>query len=205
MGSGSVDGDIGGASILLVNASFRRFAQTRLIRAIVLLSSALFSVPAAAGLHIPLLSGPAQQHIETWGLGDWRLYIVTSRFSVDVQCRLATTNGRMIYTAGALGIRFGKHAPVSQAWVKIGDGTAQRWRDMLPELARLRVPIDGREMDSPTGGMLWIPVTAIEQAGTVAIQLRANQRPRIFSLAQFIELRDAGHRLGCEPEARFIR
>jgi hypothetical protein len=170
-----------------------------------LAASLSFSAPAAAKLRLPLFSGPTQQRILTYGLGDWSLRIVTKTFSGDVRCRLATNNGRIVYVANALGIRFSKHAPVTDAWVKIDDGAAQRWRDMLPALATQRTPIDGRDMDSPTDGIVWLPIAVVEEADTVLIQLREDKHAEVFSLARFSELREAGRRLGCDPETRFIR
>ncbi|MEJ7928199.1 hypothetical protein WG908_15740 [Sphingobium sp. AN641] len=133
--------------------------------------------------------------------GSWQLDIRTDRFSGDVVCRLR--GKRLLYLSGAVGFRFGHRASVMDAWVRIDNGPAMRWRDQLPELARLRVPIDGADMDVPTDGIVWLPAQLIDNAGIVAIQPVPGKGARSFDIAGFRELLAAGRRAGCDPEARF--
>ncbi len=111
----------------------------------------------------------------------------------------------MVYVANAIGFRLGRDADILNAWVRIDDGTAFRWRDQLPELARLRVAIDGRDMDAPTDGIVWLPASLLEKARSVAIQSEPGKNPKIFVLDGWVALRDAARLAGCAPEARFIR
>jgi len=140
-----------------------------------------------------------------FALGDWHLNIGKDRFSGDVRCRLRARNGRSLYVADAVGVRFGRRADVMGATLKIDGGQPVRYRDLLPELARLRVAIDGRDMDRPTGGVVWIPSSLLESAKRVAISPRPGAHPRYFSLRGFVALRESARALGCAPEGRFVR
>lgn len=147
-------------------------------------------------------SGVAQRDLAQ---GDWRLTIATDRFSGDVACPLRANDGKAFYVGGAVGFQFGRHADVMEAWLRVDAGTVMRWRDQLPELARLRVAIDGRDMSKPTDGIVWLPSALIVEAGSVAIQRKFGQTPRRFSLNGFAALLASAHEQGCRPEARFGR
>lgn len=168
---------------------------------------ALAAAPGAApaAVHVPLMPRPSQSTKAKHVLGDWQLLIARSRFSGEVACRLRSRNGRILYVANALGFRFDKHMDVLNAWVRIDGGAPYRWRDDLPELARLEVAIDGRNLDAPTDGIVWIPSARLADVRQVSIQPRPDRRPRAFRLRGFSGLRDIARALGCAPETRFIR
>ena len=155
--------------------------------------------------HLPLVARSAKLEQRRYGLGDWRLNISRDQFSGDIACRMQSRDRNIVYVANALGFRFAKHLNTLDAWVKIDDAKAYRWRDDLPELARLGVAIDGRNLNAPTDGIVWIPVASLAEANRVAIQARPGRRPRIFSMRGFSSLRDSARTMGCAPEARFIR
>ncbi len=132
---------------------------------------ALFSYPALAG-PLTAITVSRQQSVQKYQLGEWRLRVDTSAFSDDVQCRLVSRNGLGVYTANAVGFRFDENESPLAAWVKIGNAPVKRWRDFLPELAALRVPITGKNIDAPTDGIVWLPIDAVGRADRVVIQLR---------------------------------
>lgn len=130
--------------------------------------------------------------------GYWSLSIVKDKFSGAVSCRLRSRGGKVIVRENAVGFRFKRHADVMHAAFRVDDRGVQSWRDVLPELARLRVPIDGRDMTAPTDGVVWLPVSMLEGAAIVRIQARPNTAPRTFSLAGFEEMRSRARALGCQ-------
>ena len=162
-------------------------------------------VGAAIVIRLPLVSGSSQIVERRHALGDWRLNISRSRFSGEIFCRLRSRSNDVLYVANALGFRFGKHHNVMDAWVKIDGGAPYRWRDDLPELARLGVAIDGRNLDAPTDGIVWIPAAKLSEANRVTIQSRLRRHPRTFLLHGSAGLREIARTMGCEPEARFVR
>ena len=159
----------------------------------------------ATAIRVPLFSRSSQFVAHAYGLGDWRLVISRGKFSGDVACGMRSRTGDAVYVADALGFRFGQHLNVLNAGVRIDDGAPYRWRDDLPELARLRVALDGRDLDAPTDGIVWIPAAKLGHANRVTIQPRPDRHPRSFSLRGFAVLREAARRMGCAPEARFVR
>ena len=151
-----------------------------------------------------LAAAPAaarQDQRHSSALGTWRLTVSTGKFSRDVRCRL--TGKRMTYVAGAVGYRFAQHLDTAHAWFRIDGGEPQRWRDVLPALSQAEVAIDGRDLDAPTGGIVWLPVALVEDATTVAIQPRPDRRVRVFRMSGFAGVRDIARARGCVPEARF--
>lgn len=160
--------------------------------------------PGHARLRLPLLSRVAQEQVQYYGIGAWRLRINSSSFSGDVQCRLYHSDDKVFYRENAVGFRFDGDADTLESWVRLDDAPARRWRDMLPELATQRVPITGKNLTAPTDGIVWLPLSYLGQSQNVAIQLGRKKRPKRFSMEGFGELLEAGRRLGCSPDARFL-
>ena len=163
------------------------------------------AAPAAVHVRVPLISKAPQVAKRKQVLGDWRLEIVKGRFSGDVACHLRAKDKRVFYVANALGFRFGKRLDTLGAWIRLDGGEAYRWRDDLPELARLGVAIDGRNLDAPTGGIIWIPAAKLADVNRVQIQPRADKRARTYHLRGFAGLREIARTMGCAPETRFVR
>lgn len=159
---------------------------------------------AAASLSLPSAAG-VRSHSYRIALEGWRLHVATDPFSGSVACRLKATSGKMIYVAHAVGFRLGRHKDVTDAWVRIDGGEPFRWRDTLPELARMRVAIDGRDMASPTDGIVWLPAALLEKASRVDIQPAAGRRAKVFDLRGFAGLREMGRQRVCSPETRFVQ
>lgn len=134
----------------------------------------------------------------------WRLSVSKDDFSEDVQCQLYSVDGRMIYQPHTLGFRFDRDENLPEAWVRIDDGEAMRWRDMFPELARARVKMDGRSLDSPTDGMVWIPMSMLMNTDSIGIQAKHGKKPHIFLLGDFRQTLEHARAQGCTPEERFI-
>ena len=163
------------------------------------------AAPAAIHVRVPLISKAPQVAKRKQVLGDWRLDIFKGRFSGDVACHLRSKDKRIFYVADALGFRFGKRLDTLGAWIRLDGGAAYRWRDDLPELARLGVAIDGRNLDAPTGGIIWIPTAKLAEVNRVQIQPRADKRARTYHLRGFAGLREIARTMGCAPETRFAR
>jgi hypothetical protein len=134
----------------------------------------------------------------------WKLQIRTDRFSGDIRCRLHGRSQKLVYTAGAVGFRVGGHREIYRAWFRIDAGQPQRWRDELPELARLQAPMAGRDMDRPTDGFIWLPADLIEGAREVAIMRRPGRKPKIFRVDGLADALEAAVQAGCTPDSRFI-
>lgn len=134
----------------------------------------------------------------------WTLRVVTDRFSNEKTCALQGARGKIVYSAGALGFRFAPYRDTTAAWLRIDGGPALRWRDLRPELARLGVVIDGRDLAAPTGGIVWVPAAMLESTRAIEVQWRPRARARRFAVGGFAEIRDRAHALGCRPEVRFV-
>ena len=158
-----------------------------------------------AGVRIPVISKARQITSQKAALGDWQLKISRSIFSNEIVCHLRSKNKRVFYVADALGFRFGKRLDTLNAWVQIDGDPAYRWRDDLPELARLGVAIDARNLDAPTDGIIWIPVAKLADVNKIAIQPAPAKRVTLFRLRGFAGLHDIAQSKGCTPEARFVR
>lgn len=158
-----------------------------------------------AGVRLPLFFKAPQIAKSSRVLGDWRLTIATGKFSGDKGCRLEDRKHHIASANGALGFRFGRHVNTLRAWVSIDGAEPTRWQDMLPELTRLGVPMDGSSLDNPTDSTVWIPERRLAEANRVAIQPDERKRPVTFHLHGFAGLRDMAREMGCAPEARFVR
>ena len=158
----------------------------------------LFAVPAS------VLSRPlrVREHAST---GNWQVQVERSTFTGEVLCRLSARGRKVIYLPDALGFRFNRRLDTTDATFRVDGGAAYRWRDQLPELAHLEVPIDGKRMDAPTDGIVWLPSAMLEKASQVAIQPHPDRRPRIFLLDRFFDARLDARTRGCSPEGRFVR
>ena len=163
------------------------------------------TAPASVHVRVPFVSKASQVTKRKQMLGDWRLEIVKGKFSGDIACHLRSKNKRVFYVTDALAFRFGKRLDTLSAWIRLDGGEAYRWRDDLPELARLGVAIDGRNLDAPTDGIVSIPAAKLTEVNRVQIQPRPDKRARTYHLRGFTGLREIARTMGCAPETRFIR
>ncbi len=159
---------------------------------------------ARAEVRVPLISGPSQIIHRKLKLGDWRLFIMRSRFSGDTVCQLRDKTNKVVFMANAVGFRLGEHKNTLDAWVRLDSNSPYRWRDDLPELARLAVTLDGRDLDAPTDGIVWLPSSQVETVNQVAIQLNPHKKPKVFHLRGFTGLREIARNQGCTPDVRFV-
>jgi len=152
---------------------------------------------AAFGAESPVV---VQRYTE----GQWTLQIASDRFSGEKSCRLRGARGKIVYVADALGFRFAPNRDTTAGWLRIDGGAALRWRDLRPELARLGVAIDGRNLAAPTGGIVWVPAAMLESARTLAVQWRPGERAQRFNVEGVVAIRDRARSQGCRPEVRFV-
>ena len=177
--------------------------MSRLVLLFAVLAVAFTSSLPGANLRVP---GLKRTHVSkrAMQLGDWKLKIETGIFSRDVRCRLADSKHHIVYAAGALGFHFRHKVNTLGAWMRVDGGAPQRWQDVLPELTRLGVPMDGPSLDNPTNSTVWVPATLLTDANRITIQPRENKSPRVFHLRGFAGLRDIARDMGCVPEGRFV-
>jgi hypothetical protein len=87
----------------------------------------------------------------------WRIIVSKDAFAGTVRCRVEARHRGIFLSGDAVAFRVGRKADVLDALIRIDDGSPARWRDMLPDLARRWIPIDGRDLASPTDGLIWLP------------------------------------------------
>lgn len=150
----------------------------------------VFAMPANTRSHAVLSVSKAASQ-------GWQLDIIQDAFSGDLRCSLRSRDGRMFYTAEAVAFRAGNAGHSLSAWVRIDDGPPARWRDFLPDLARLRVAIGGRDIARPTDGLIWLPSELLEGAKAVSIQVGFGEPARVFHLGGFSERLAEGRDRGC--------
>jgi len=130
--------------------------------------------------------------------GRWRLSIATDRFTGEMQCRLRTRDHSAIYRAGGVGLLLGRHVDITAARLRIDGGQTVIWRNLLPELARLRVPIDGRDVSVPIDGIVWVPADMIANAHLIWIERTPGAQPRRFRVEGLSPLLLKVRQVGCD-------
>lgn len=133
--------------------------------------------------------------------GDWRLIVRRDPFAETASCRISNRRARVVWRRGALGFRFKRSLDVSDAVYRLDGGVPRAWRDDLPELVRLRVEIDGRDLRAPTDGIVWIPLGALRGVATVQVQPRRGARARAFDVRGFDDASARAERAGCPTGA----
>jgi hypothetical protein len=135
-----------------------------------------------------------------------RFRAAVSRWLVDVRqdsftgvraCSVRTRNNRLVATPLVLGMRLVGHRDMREAWIRVDGGRAMPWRDLLPELARLGVEIDGRDMAAPTDGWVWIPHSALAQARMVQLRWAPQKRVRQIDVTGVGAALDVARARGC--------
>ena len=134
-------------------------------------------------------------------LGDWRLTISTDRFSGERRCRLATGNGHILYSRGMATVRRPRVFNASKAVISVDNGVPTRWRDLIPELARL----DPGFVSDRAERQLSIPAEMLKNARTVAVSPDIGKRARSYRIDGFGGAIERAVVLGCRPDTAFIR
>lgn len=179
--------------------------STRLFAPAVMLACALVAGDSLRAHPRNLTSVAHKSNAGQFLVDDWRLDVKRDAFSGDVICRLRSRDGAALYVQNAIGFCFGRKARVMQASFRIDDGQVMRWRDQLPELARLRVSLNGRDMSSPTDGIVWLPAAMLDGARTVSVQPRPGASPKTFSLAGLAELLGTDDARNCISAGQFVQ
>lgn len=138
---------------------------------------------------------------ERMQLGDWRLTVAADRFSGERRCRLATRGGRVVYSRGIVAIRLRRIADLSEAVVRVDGGAPARWRDLIPELARL----DPGFASDRDPRMLPVPAELVKGAQRVEVSPAFGKRARRYPIAGFGAVLERGIALGCRPDTAFVR
>ncbi len=164
---------------------------------------ALAVLPAFLTLFVPVKAGassfgPVRQRVT---LGDWRLTIATDRFSGERRCRLTTRKGRILYSHGTAAIRLSGAFNASEAAIRVDNGTPIRWRDLIPEVARL----DPGFASDRAAWQLPIPAGMLKNARAVAVSPAFGKRARNYRIAGFGEAIERAVVLGCRPDTVLIR
>lgn len=160
-------------------------------------------LPALLILFVPVKAGassfgPVRQRVT---LGDWRLTIATDRFSGERRCRLETRKGHFLYSRGTTAIRLSRLFNSSEAIIRIDGGAPIRWRDLIPEVARL----DPGFASDLTGRQLPIPAEVLKNARVVAVSPAFGRRPRTYRIAGLGGAIERAVVLGCRPDTAFMR
>jgi hypothetical protein len=174
------------------------------IAAAVVAHSLAFGYPVHPKLRVPFIQSKSTIAQRKMALGDWHLIVASDSFSGERVCHLRSKNKKVLFVENAVGFRFGRHKDTLGAWVKIDGAPAYRWRDDLPELSRLGVAIDGRNLDAPTDGIVWLPQARLNDANRVDIQLARGKKPKQFHFRGLAGLREIAREMGCSPDNRFV-
>ena len=148
-------------------------------------------------------SADASQTDKRFQANGWLLQIHLDRFTARSRCVLASANHRLRYQPGAIGFLLGKRRDTLGAWYKVDGGVPVRWQNRTAALVASGVAIDGPGLDNPTGGWVWIPVSEVDQATSVAIRGDDKGRVHRFRVSGFEAMLDASRRLGCESDDTF--
>lgn len=163
----------------------------------------VFAVGLVLTASVALALSPASAHKQRLRGGDWVLAIRHDDFTGRSRCELASHNHRMHYEPGAIGFRVGKRRDTLAAWYRVDGGVPVRWQDRTAALIGAGVAIDGPDLDNPTGGWVWIPLTEVEQAHDVAIRASDHSHVRNFRPAGFATMLVEARRSGCDSDDAF--
>ncbi|WP_448662646.1 hypothetical protein ACG3SL_18615 [Sphingomonas sp. CJ20] len=134
-------------------------------------------------------------------VGDWKLTVVVDRFSGERRCRLATRGGNALYRHGTIAIRLPRRSDHSQAVIRVNGGAPTRWRDLVPDLAR----VDPGFAGDRDPGMLPIPPELLKAAQSIYVSPGFGKRARAYRIAVFHAALDRAVTLGCHRTAAFVR
>lgn len=129
--------------------------------------------------------------------GQWQIDSRRDSFNGRLTCSVHSRNKRMLAHPLAVGLRVVARRDLGAAWLRIDDRQPIAARDLLPELARLGVEIDGRDMNAPTDGWLWIPLDDIGPARMIAVRWAPKTRIRRFDVTGYQAALDVARARGC--------
>ena len=153
--------------------------------------------PALVGVFVSVAAkaaafGPARAR-ET--IADWRLTVATDRFSGERRCRVSARRGAVVYSHGTIVIRLRRIFNPSEAMIRVDGGVPIRWRDLVPEIARLDPGFasdrDGRRMPLPAG--------LLKAGRVVAVSPGFGKRARAYRLGGLDKAMERAAALGCRP------
>ncbi|MBB5712712.1 hypothetical protein [Sphingomonas xinjiangensis] len=154
--------------------------------------------PALVGLYVPAQAsaafGPAHGP-ET--IADWRLAVAADPFSGERRCRVWARRGAVAYSRGTIVIRLPRVFNPSEAMIHVDDGVPIRWRDLVPEIARL----DPGFASDRDGRRMLVPAELLKGRRLVAVSADFGKRPRAYRIAGLYEVVERAAALGCRPIA----
>jgi hypothetical protein len=131
----------------------------------------------------------------------WQVGIRPDPFSGERRCRLALQNGKAVYAEHAILFSLGRRFDVSEATIRIDNGAAMRWRDLISELA----PSMGDPLNYGASQHIPVPAHLVEGAERIAIQSAFGKKPRVYVVEGFDTARQGAIEVGCRPDAAFTR
>jgi hypothetical protein len=134
-------------------------------------------------------------------IGHWRLTVAADRFSGERRCRLVTRKGTATYSRGIVAVRLPRIANRSEAVIRVNGGAPTRWRDLIPELARL----DPGFASDRDPRVLPVPAELLKDAPWVHISPAYGKRARAYRIAELDPALERAIALGCRPDAAFVR
>jgi hypothetical protein len=139
----------------------------------------------------------------------WIMMIQNDGFSGEVRCHLYSPStlfqGRITYAQKTLGFEFDEDIDTLRSWYRIDSQGPRRWQDSFPDLASRRVPLEGKSLENPTGGVVLIPEEDVLEARQIWIRTHKNKSPKRFKLKGFKTALAAAQRNGCTSEDSFER
>lgn len=126
----------------------------------------------------------------------WVLVVEKDRFTGESRCT-GRRRGGVTYRNGVVTFRFGEHVGTAQAQFRVDGGPARWARDFAVEAAGKGASFRSDNLDNPTGGLVHLPASVLQGAGSVAIRPDRDGRARTFSLKGLAETMAAAQAQGC--------
>jgi hypothetical protein len=156
--------------------------------------------PALVGVFVPVQATAASFQVargrET--VADWRLTVAIDRFSGERRCRVSSRRSAAFYSRSTIVIRLSRTFDPSEAMIRVDGGVPIRWRDLMPEIARLDPGFAGdRE-----GRRMPLPVELLKAARVVAVSPGFGRRARAYRIGGLNAAMERAAALGCRPLAQ---
>jgi hypothetical protein len=130
--------------------------------------------------------------------GGWTLRLHRDHFAQRLACQLS--KHRITYERGALVFHLSPDIDTSSAVYRVDGGPPMDVRLDQGRLARLGFALENDDLANPSGGLVRIPEDRVVGAYAVAIELKADSRPRTFAIAGFDAALASARAAACAPE-----
>lgn len=125
----------------------------------------------------------------------WVLTVEEDRFTGERHCRAETR--RISYRNGVATFHFGRRVETGLAQFRVDGGPARWAADVAVEAAGAGAALRTGDLKNTTGGRVHLPLSALEDADTVAIRPSRDARARTFRLDGLHRTVEAAAAQGC--------